>query len=399
MGLGILVALALGELSARLAAHWSPHVAYLATASADQSRRRFETLDEYLASKSAQVIPHRNWFNYWNNALGMNDEEFAVPKPAGRFRIMAVGDSFTYGLVPYPYAVMTLVRSALRRACPGKDLDLLNFGIAGTGVREYRILLTLGLATYDPDLVLVNFFAGNRGADAYRRSRHRPRLEELPHYSYLWTLATSVVRLRLGLAVGGAALQPGGAAPPGAVARGGAIVDPAVPFRPDDPAFVGPFFTETAFTAIQAGELRRLYVPPQRERLEGAWRPVLAELDAIHGLLTEKGRRLVLVLYPSELQVDPAMRETLIATLRKQPQYAALSPQDIDPRLPNTQLTAYCQSRGITCFDLTPAFIAARQRSDEPLYKKRDGHWTIRGNRVAAEAEAAYLAETVCPRD
>jgi hypothetical protein len=83
--------------------------------------------------------------------------------------------------------------------------------------------------------------------------------------------------------------------------------------------------------------------------------------------------------------------------LRQRAPYAALSSQDIDPRLPNKRLAAYCESRGLPCFDLTAAFIAASQSSDEPLFKKRDGHWSIRGNRVAAQEEAGHLAEVVCP--
>ena len=110
-----------------------------------------------------------------------------------------------------------------------------------------------------------------------------------------------------------------------------------------------------------------------------------------------RGRRLALVVYPSELQVDPRKRDALIATLRQQPPYATLSSDDIDPRLPNKRLASYCQSRGLPCFDVTPAIVAARQSSDEPLYKTRDTHWTIRGNRVAAEAEAAYLMGLVYP--
>jgi hypothetical protein len=159
---------------------------------------------------------------------------------------------------------------------------------------------------------------------------------------------------------------------------------------------MGPSFTAAAFTEIETRELRQLYVPPQQERIDGAWRPVLEELDAMHALIKESRRRLVLVIYPSQLQVDPARREVLVATLREQPQYAALSSHDIDPRLPNTRLAVYCQSRGIPCFDLTAAFVAARQSSDVPLYKERDTHWTVRGNGVAAEAEAAHLREVVC---
>jgi hypothetical protein len=91
------------------------------------------------------------------------------------------------------------------------------------------------------------------------------------------------------------------------------------------------------------------------------------------------------------------MREALIPTLRQQALYSALSPQDVDPRLPNKRLAAYCESRALPCIDVTDALVVASQSSDEPLYKKRDGHWNIRGNRVAAEAEARILAGLVCP--
>ena len=47
--------------------------------------------------------------------------------------------------------------------------------------------------------------------------------------------------------------------------------------------------------------------------------------------------------------------------------------------------------------NLTPAFVEASRLSGEPLYKTRDAHWTIRGNRVAADAETRVLADLVCP--
>jgi len=149
--LGLLLALATGELSLRLIALFSPDVRYLSTAHADPPGGRPASLEEYLASKPEPIIPYRRWFNHWTNALGFHDEEFVVPKPAGRFRIMAVGDSFTYGLVPYPQSAMTLVESFLRAACPARDLDLLNFGIGATGVHDYRTIVELAYATYEPD--------------------------------------------------------------------------------------------------------------------------------------------------------------------------------------------------------------------------------------------------------
>jgi hypothetical protein len=163
-----------------------------------------------------------------------------------------------------------------------------------------------------------------------------------------------------------------------------------------DPALTGPIFTETAFVAIQTEEMQRFYLPENPAVVDRAWRPVLGDLEAIRTEVFRQGRRLALAVYPSALQVYPAQRAALVETLRRRPRYAALSMDALDPTLPNRQLAVYCQRAAIPCVDLTPVFIEASRSSAEPLYKQRDAHWTIRGNRVAADAEAAFLAGLVC---
>jgi SGNH hydrolase-like domain, acetyltransferase AlgX len=399
LGCGLVAALAAGEALTRVTAWLSPQVQYLATAGTEPPTRSFDTLEAYLASQAAQVVPHRNWLNYWTNALGFNDEEFTVPKPAGRFRIMALGDSFTFGLLPYPYTVMTLLESSLRTACPGKDLDLLNFGIGGAGVHDYRTIVSLAFATYEPDLVLVNFYAGNDGPDLYRLVHEgRSSLRSFFDHSRLWTLGRNVVKLRKSLAASGAgAARPALPAPGGPPPRGGTAVDPGRPIREDDPSLGAPTPKASAFDSIMAIELRRLYVPRDPAVADEAWRPVLAALDAIRAQVTQGGSRLAIVLYPSALQVYPAMREDLAPRLRRRARYAPLSLDAIDPWLPNKRLADYCRTAGLPCFDVTPALLEASRGSSEVLYRYRDTHWTFRGNRIAAEAEAAHLADLVCP--
>ncbi len=151
------------------------------------------------------------------------------------------------------------------------------------------------------------------------------------------------------------------------------------------------------FASIQAEELRRLYRPVDPAVVERAWQPVLADLEAIRAEVLRQGRRLALAVYPSALQVYPEQRAALVETLRRRPRYAALSADALDPALPNRQLAAYCQRAALPCVDLTPVFVEASRASAEPLYKQRDAHWTIRGNRVAADAEAEFLAGLVCP--
>jgi SGNH hydrolase-like domain, acetyltransferase AlgX len=83
--------------------------------------------------------------------------------------------------------------------------------------------------------------------------------------------------------------------------------------------------------------------------------------------------------------------------LRSQPRYAELRADAIDPWLPNRVVAEYCRAQGLPCFDLTPVFVNASRESAEPLFKTRDAHWTPRGNRMAAEAQAGHLATLVCP--
>ncbi|HWC02510.1 MAG TPA: SGNH/GDSL hydrolase family protein [Methylomirabilota bacterium] len=396
LALGIVAALAVGEGVVRLAARWSPAVRDLAVSRARREPRTFTSLAAYLASQPTHVIPHRNWFNYWNNALGLNDEEFEVPKPPGRFRILALGDSFTYGLVPYPHTAMTLLEARLRTACGGQDLDLLNFGIAGAGVRDYQTIVTLGLATYEPDLVLLNFYAGNDAPDLYRRVHEGSRVRAILGPSRLWTFGRNVLKLWRGVDDLRTVTAPARPASAGQVPRGGTPVDPVHHVREDHPALTGPIFTEATFTAIQAEELRRLYRPEDPAIVERAWRPVLQELEAIRTEVLRQGGRLALAVYPSALQVYPAEHAALVERLRPRPRYAALRVDALDPSLPNRQLAAYCRRAALPCVDLTPAFVEA-SAAGKPLYKERDGHWTIRGNRVAADAEARFLADLVCP--
>jgi hypothetical protein len=398
LALGVVAALAVGEGLVRLAARWSPAVRDLAVPRAERRPRTFASLEAYLASKPTQVVPHRNWFNYWNNALGLNDVEFTVPKPPGRFRILALGDSFTFGLAPYPHTVMTLLEARLRAVCPGTDLDVLNFGIGGTGVRDYRIIVMLALATYDPDLVLINFYAGNDAPTVYRLVHERSWFWTVLDASRLWTLGRNALRLWRDVDdLGAARVPPAGPGTRGLVPRGGTLVDPTHHVSERDPALMGPIFTETAFAAIQAEEMRRFYLPENPAVVDRAWRPVLGDLEAIRTEVFRQSRRLALAVYPSALQVYPAQRAALVETLRRRPRYAALSVDAFDPTLPNRQLAAYCQRAALPCIDLTPVFVEASRSSAEPLYKQRDAHWTIRGNRVAADAEAEFLAGLVCP--
>lgn len=106
---------------------------------------------------------------------------------------------------------------------------------------------------------------------------------------------------------------------------------------------------------------------------------------------------MTIALYPSVLQVYPEARHHLEQELERRPDVTGRSPLDVDPLRPNRVVLEYCRSTGLACYDTTPDLVAASRQSDDPLYKALDTHWTVRGNHVAAAAQARWLQPIVCP--
>jgi len=394
--LGLVAALALAEGLVRVAAAVDPHVHFLATGRARRPAVAHATLEDFIAAQAAYITPHKAWYGHWSNALGFHDEEFVEPKAAGRRRVLAVGDSFTFAPVPYPQGVMTLAEGALRAACAGQDLDVLNMGIMGVGPPEYRILVELGAPRFAPDLVLIDFFVGNDAPDLHRHVHDRSPVERALRRSRAWTFGKNLVRAWGGLREARAPARVG-AAPAGVtVGPGGARVAGTRDLAPDDPALVGPVFSEAAYRDILASDLGRFYRPRDGRAIEAAWRSTIADLDAIHRAATRAGSRTALAILPSVLQIDAGLRAGTVARLAGSLRYRGLSAADIDPDLPNGRLRDFARSRDIPLADLTPIFAAEPAGPGEPLYKRSDIHWTPRGNRVAARALAAFLAPLVC---
>jgi lysophospholipase L1-like esterase len=92
------------------------------------------------------------------NSAGFRDREFARAKPAGVFRIVAVGDSVTFGQPRKPDESWPKALERLLAERPaGPRCEVLNLGVTGYNVLQVaERLRTLGLA-YEPDLVLYGY--------------------------------------------------------------------------------------------------------------------------------------------------------------------------------------------------------------------------------------------------
>ncbi len=108
-----------------------------------------------------------------HNALGYRGPEIDIPKPDGRIRIVAVGDSTTYGhgtpdwRNSYPRQIEALLRNG-----PGyRDIEVINAGVGGYTSWEALINLQFRLLELRPDLIL--FY---HGTNDYHSRLVPPRL-------------------------------------------------------------------------------------------------------------------------------------------------------------------------------------------------------------------------------
>jgi len=92
------------------------------------------------------------------NRQGMRcDHDVEHAKPAGRRRIVSLGDSYTIGYEVAATETFSSVLEARLRAA-GLDVEVLNCGVSGFSNAEECLYLERELLDYSPDLVLVSFF-------------------------------------------------------------------------------------------------------------------------------------------------------------------------------------------------------------------------------------------------
>lgn len=99
------------------------------------------------------------------NSLGFRDLEFPLEKPAGEFRVLALGDSFTYGQGVQLEDTWVQVLEAMLREHRGKPVEVMNGGFATGGHYPHGYtdwLRSDGLA-FSPDLVIVGFCLNDMG--------------------------------------------------------------------------------------------------------------------------------------------------------------------------------------------------------------------------------------------
>lgn len=296
------------------------------------------------------------------NSLGYRDDEFERSK-SGRFRILAIGDSFTFGYgctadEAYPNVIEARLNDALG---PGRT-EVINAGFAACNYPDtyYLYLKERGLAL-DPDLILVGLFVGNDLDHDLAGEHVWPRVDDagLPLKientlfrvdDGYWVSRTPILRYRFPVVRNSHLAQ--------------LIISAIKRARPADAPML--------FN-------RWMYRRDYAERTLNAVDKVATLLGATADLAEARGIPIVFVIIPAREQIHPELYDF--------GSHPFMAGHDLDK--PQRILGRIFEERGLTSLDLLPVVREASREG--PLYYHLDQHWNCRGQRVAGEAIASFL--------
>jgi len=129
-----------------------------------------------------------NGLTYRMNNHGFRGRDVPKQKPEGVFRIMVLGDSFTFGEGVRLEDTFVARTERILRAEVGPQVEVLNFGLGGWGTcSEFYYMIRAGIG-FRPDLVLVVFTPNDAGyeigLDIWQNFRAVYEAPEVFHRSY-----------------------------------------------------------------------------------------------------------------------------------------------------------------------------------------------------------------------
>lgn len=289
----------------------------------------------------AALPPHQPIHTgYRTNALGFYDAEFPTEREPDTTYVLALGDSFAFGVVPPPENFLMLLETLWTERW-GRQVEVLNCGVPGAGPEDYLQVLETLAPRLPVDAVLLTFFVGN---DITEWHPHRP-FPALRH-NYAVT----------------------------ALRRFGPVLTAGV-YRGTTPEAVR--FTDEEYRAVVQ---RRLAVcAPEGGAVDTAYARAQDLMSAFFDACTERALPVAVVLAPDEFQVSDRVRAAV----------GGAAGDALDLNRPQRRVANWASGYGVGVVDLlTPLQMADR---DARTYVPNNTHWNPRGNRVAAETIAGQL--------
>jgi hypothetical protein len=314
------------------------------------------------------------------NSLGFRGPEPAVSENPG-YRVALLGDSFTESVqLPLEKGWWPHLAELLETHCElDRSVHLQNFSVSGYSTAQALRVLQEIVPAYQPDLVLLMFYAGNDVLEAHpalARNRQRPfydaatgqwnnafreglffRAATLPVFSRLWH---GLLRLR--------------------------ITQASLYISHATTLLVRKAMDEDA--AGEPGVSPEIYTAPAGPYWQAAWNNAEALLATMARTAGDMDAGFLVAMAPTGYQVLPDADY-------RQAYAARLGAEDLF--YPERRLYEFAATRGITLLPLAPLMATFAESRGEVLHGFSNtapgiGHWNAAGQRLAAE----LLVPAVC---
>ncbi len=316
------------------------------------------------------------------NNFGLNDTLLTLDKPAGMFRVLVIGDSFSQGWqVPLEQGYPYLIEGQLTRES-GQQVEVVNMSVDAYGTdRELFLYSVLGWR-FKPDLVLLAIYAGNDVQD--NEIDLETRRYGYPLERAFFTLEDGQLRLH-----NSPVYSPGRYDDAPAYLWLAQLQAQQDSLPPENPPLHPRVLTESPYVLEYPVELG-LYLPDD-EHWANAWALTEALIVQMRDLAQAQGSRFAAVIIPDRRAVHVEDWDVTVDA------YPFLG--GIDPLTPALRLEELLASHDIPVLNLMWYLRAWLFRNvGERLYYGGDGHFNVNGHDVTARRIAGWLrAEGLAP--
>ena len=393
----------------------------------------FKGLYQYDKDLGFRVRPHANG----NNQFGFNDRDYPLLKEPGKYRALIVSDSFNWaGGQNGNYTA--LLEQKLENYYSQHRVDIINAGYPGTHTVEQLAMLKKYGLQYNPDLVILGFFAGNdfRDADPHRKriivndlyvdidknkeliifgypiigkSRfllfvqqkykvwqelRRAKKEKSRNQVFQKNLVSEIPIKEVKITSSSPLFKGGGGGIQKAnLHQNNLLFAPAVAAKnfPDNQREQSPgILSPEAFLQVEKSRLNFCKKDDfARGKRDKNINYILNGISEMKALLDAKQIKFIVAIYPDEYQVSDRLFQEIMERFD-------LNPENYIVNCQQQILIEHLEANGIPYIDLLPRF--RKEQINRHLYLLREPHWNSAGNQLAADIFFDYLiAEKVVP--
>lgn len=299
------------------------------------------------------------------NGEGFRGPDVSYQRAPDARRIAVLGDSFVAAIASdEDDTAVNVLGRLLERSNPEVRWEVQNFGVSGSSTGQQLKLYREVVSRYRPDIVLCAYFMGNDFTDNSNRLSNNPRIYfELDSRGELVQVPFSAARSKVS-----------------------AWLNLHSRFY---------VWQKHANDILQGRHDKdyRIYSTARSEILDATWALNERLILALSSEVERGGGRFVLVLFPDAAQVYDDVWEALLDE-------AGEHAGELDRTHAENRLVAFARDHGIAVVTLTQDLRhaaegrrAADAGPDELLFFAGVGHFTTRGNQLAASAIHRFLTE------